>query len=103
MHSYIYICYIDKILAFALAREIPDQTEPRRQIVPPVVELQVAEAASANRLFVVPARTEVELPVLGKLVVVLNIERLHVGVRAVRCLQAEIAHAHAGKYQDRIG
>ena len=67
---------VDEDFAFALAGEVVDQADARLQIVLEVVELQVGLVAAAVSLLVIPAQTEVELNILGQLVVVLNVEAL---------------------------
>src|SRR5206468_2919475 len=60
---------------------IPAYAQARRQIVPPVIELDIAGSVIVVRLFIIPARANVELPVWQKLPVVLYIKRLSVRVR----------------------
>ena len=68
---------VDEDLPFTLAGEIPNHTDAWLKVVLEVVELQVGEVVTTVGLLIIPPQTAIKLDVLGKLVVVLDIERFH--------------------------
>src|SRR5439155_21842329 len=91
---------VGKQLAFAFTRKIPSQANPRRQVVEEVVELDVASSTIGVSLFVVPASADVELPVLVKLPVVLDIECFRIRVSFSN--KFEITHARCISDYERV-